>query len=138
MDFKKKLKIRLYMAICYIIIGVMLIAVNFAVDKNHEIVSSFGSAFIVIGIVRIVQYIRINKDEESIRRQKIAETDERNIMIWTQARSLTFAIYTMLAAVSIFVLYLLGMELQAQMIAYTLCAFVLIYLICYLILKRKY
>lgn len=70
--------------------------------------------------------------------REIAEKDERNIMLWTQARSWAFGIYTILAGGAIMVLYAIHMEFAGQIIAYALCALVFIYWVCYMILRRKY
>lgn len=138
MEFKKKLKARLYTAIVYTVIGIAFICVSIAGVVKNEFLSSFGAMFVVIGIARIIQYMRITRDEESIRKREVEETDERNVMIYTKARSLTFTIYIMLAAAAVVVLHLLNLRLAEQIVAYTLCGFVSIYWICYFIMSRKY
>ncbi len=136
MEFKKRLKIRLQTAIFYVVIGIILILAN--IVKHDEMMSTFGILFLVMGIARIVQYKRITKDEESIRRQEIIETDERNIALWTNARSQTFTVYIMLAAISIVVFYILKMYYIAKIIGLMLSAFILIYWICYYIISKRY
>lgn len=138
MKFKEKLKLRLCVAIVYILIGIALIAVSAAGIAQNETVSSFGAVFACMGIAKVVQYLRITKDESTIRSREIAETDERNIMIMTKARSLTFSIYIILSGIAMVVLYLLNLPFAAQIIAYAICAFALIYFICYHIISRRY
>lgn len=138
MTFKKKLKLRLCAAVGYIIIGAALMILSFTGAAENDMISAFGAMFAVAGIARIVQYARITKDESAIRAREIAETDERNIMIMTKARSLTFSIYIMLAGITMILLYLLNKAFAAQIIAYAICAFVFIYFICYHIISRKY
>lgn len=138
MEFKKKLKIRLSAAIGYIAIGIALAALSFTKVAENSMVSAFGAVFIICGLARVVQYIRITKDESTLRSREIAETDERNIMIMTKARSLTFSIYIMLSGFTMIVLYLLNIPFAAQIIAYSICAFTFIYFICYHIISRKY
>ncbi|MBQ8300712.1 MAG: hypothetical protein IJX57_01925, partial [Clostridia bacterium] len=75
---------------------------------------------------------------ESIRRQEIIENDERNIALWTNARSLAFAVYIMLAAMTIVIFYILKMYYIAKIIGLMLSAFVLIYWICYYIISKRY
>lgn len=138
MEFRKKLKVRLYTAIVYIIIGAVFIGLSFTRLGANEVISTFGAVFAVMGVARVVQYLRITKDEESIRQREIAETDERNVMIWTKARSLTFTVYSVAAGLAVIVLYLLNMVFVAQIVAYTVCAFLIVYWICYFIISRKY
>ena len=138
MDYRKKLKTRLYTAIGYVIIGIALIVISLLKISENEIISSFGAALAICGIVRIVQYVKIIKDEDNIHKHEVAEKDERNIMLAEKAGSLTFRIYLMLAGTSMIVLYLLQKILMVQMIAYNICALVLIYQICYRIISKKY
>lgn len=138
MDYRKKLNKRLGYAIGYIIIGVVLILLQFIGSVGNEISSSFGAAFLVCGAVRVIQYIRLISNKDKMEQREIAEKDERNIMLWEKARSWAFGIYVMLAGTAILVMYMLNMEFVGQIIAYTLCALVFIYWICYMIISRKY
>ena len=136
MDFRKKLNLRLYTAICILCIGIIMIITSFF--GADDMMSSLGLIFVVIGLARIIQYRRITKDEESLHRREVAETDERNVMLWTIARSLTFSVYVLVSAVAVIVLFLLDMDIYAQIISYSLFAFVGIYWLCYFIVSRKY
>ena len=120
MEFKKKLKVRLYTAIAYIIIGAVVIGLSFTRLGANEMISSVGAVFAVMGIARIIQYMRITKNEESIHQREVAETDERNVMIWTKARSLAFSIYILAAALAVVVLYLMNMNFAGKIVAYNL------------------
>ncbi|MGN0149795.1 MAG: hypothetical protein ACI4C7_06050 [Clostridia bacterium] len=136
MEFKKKLKVRLYTAILYAVIGIALIIIN--IFTPNEMLSSFGAVMLVIGIVRIVQYMRITKDEDSIHSREVAETDERNVMIWTRARSMAFSVYIMISAMAVIVLYLFKQDYIAQVVGIMLAGFVVIYWICYFFISKKY
>lgn len=135
MDFKKKLKIRLYTAIAVLIIGIAMIALGCI--KNREMLTSFGLMFFVIGIARIRQYKRITKDDESFRAREIAETDERNVKIWTQARAVAFSVYIFIAAIAVITLYAIDLDLYAKIISYSLLSFIVIYWLCYIFISKK-
>ena len=137
MDFKKKLKSRLNIAIIYIALGVMMIAGTFMVKTDNDFISSFGLAIIVMGIVRIRNYFMITKNEDTIRKQEIIETDERNIAIQNKAKSATFSIYTLLLATSVIILSLFNMHEIAKWIAYAVFLLVAIHWICYWIYQKK-
>ena len=132
MKFKNKLKMRLGIAIFYVIIGVLLVVLTSIGIIKNEAMLVFGTAFGACGLVMIVKNIRIFKSTENFIEKEIAEKDERNIMIWTKARSLTFSVY------AVIVLYTVNMEYAAQVIAYNLCGVLVIYWICYFIIRNKY
>ncbi len=137
MNFKKKLKTRLYISIIYIALGIMMIAGTFIIETDNSFISSFGFALTVMGIARIRNYFIITRNEETIRKQQIAETDERNISIMHRAKSSAFSVYTLLSGSAVIVLSLCGMHEAAKWISYSVLLLVLIYWICYLIYSRK-
>lgn len=138
MDFNKKMKIRKNIAFVYILIGVGMIILNVTGILTNDIMSSFGLMLFVIGIARMVQYKRITADSESLNARRIAENDERNVMLWTKARSLATSVYLLLLAVMVIVLYIINMQTEAQIVSYCMLAFVVIYWICYFIVSKKY
>ena len=137
MDFKKKLKLRLNVAITYIVLGVILIVGTFITKTENEFISSFGFAMIIMGFVRIRNYRMITKDEGTIRKQQIMETDERNISIIHKAKSTAFAIYIFILGIAVIVLSFIGMHEAAKWVAYPACLLVVIYWICYWIIRKK-
>lgn len=137
MDYKKKLKSRLYIAITYIALGIMMIAGTFVTKTDNDFISAFGFAMVVMGIVRIRNYFIITKNEETIRKQGIAETDERNLSIQSKAKSATFSIYTMLSGAAVIVLSFLELHEEAKWISYSVLLLVAIYWICYLVYQKK-
>lgn len=136
MDFAKKLKIRLYTAITFIFTGILFIVTGVIV--SNEMPSSLGLMFCVIGIARIRQYFVINKNEESFNKRKVAETDERNVMIWTKARALAFSIYIVISCLGVILLYLFNLSKYGIVLALNLWVLTVIYWICYFITKRKF
>ncbi len=137
MDFKEKLKKRLYLGIAYIVIGVIMIICYNLLDNVNTFISSFGFALIMCGIVRVRNYFIITKSEERIRRQQIAETDERNIAISNKAKSWAFGIYLMGACILVIALQFTNLDYLSTVIAFSICALVLLYWISYHIIKRK-
>ena len=138
MEFKKKLKTRLYIAITYIVLGTIMIAAGFVANINNDFISCFGFALVVMGIARIRNYYIITKSEESIKKQQIAETDERNISIIHKARSTTFSIYLLLLCTAVIVLSFLSIHDIARYISLCALLLVIIYWICYLIYQKKF
>lgn len=137
MEFKKKLRTRLYFAIGYITLGLLLIAGGFIMQTDNDFVSSFGFMMIVMGLVRIRNYKIITKDEQTIQKQYIAETDERNLSIINRARSITFIIYLFLSGLAVIVLSFASMHEVARWIAFSMCLLVVIYWIAYFVIRKK-
>lgn len=88
MDYKRKLKSRLYIAFVYIVIGTIMILGSFITKTENDFISSFGFAVVIMGVVRIRNYFVITRNEDSISKQEIAETDERNLFIIQKAKAL--------------------------------------------------
>ena len=137
MDYKKKLRSRLNIAITYIVLGVMFIVGTFITKTENDFISTFGFMMILMGLVRIRNYRMITKDEDTIRKQEIIETDERNISIIHKAKSTAFSIYILLLGTAVIVLSLFNMHEVARWIACSVCLIVVIYWICYFIYQKK-
>ena len=137
MDFKKKLKIRLFVAISYLILGIAMIVVFNVIKTDNSFFSSFGFALTVIGIARIRNYFLITKDEETITKVQIAENDERNISIANKAKSVAFLAYILVVCTSITILYALNKTQLAFILSGTVCFLLLVYWISYWIISKK-
>ena len=135
MDYKKKLKIRLNTAIIMISAGIVFTVSSIFADS--EMASTFGAVFLVMGIARVVQYKRLLNDPEEMRRREIIETDERNVMLWTKARSLTFVVYIIALGIAVIVLQLMEMSQAANIVSFCMMGFIVIYWICYFIIVKK-
>ena len=137
MDYKKKLKTRLYLAFAYIFLGILMILSAFAVKIDHDFLSSFGLAMILLGLVRIRNYRLITKNEDTIRKQQIIETDERNISIIHKAKSAAFSIYILVLGVTVIGLSLLRLHEAAKWLSYSVCFLLVLYWSCYWVYQKK-
>ncbi len=137
MDYKKKLKMRLFFGIGYIVLGLALILTFCFIATESDYLSSFGFALIVVGAVRVRNYFLINKNEETLKKHEIAETDERNIAIANKAKSIAFIIYIIAMGISIIVLQILHKSELASVLSGTMCFLILVYWISYFIIRKK-
>ena len=137
MDFKKKMKQRLYIAISYIILGLALLTADYFRYENYFFFS-FGVALLVMGVMRIIRYRKITKDDQSIRKQELMETDERFRMISERAKSWVFSFTIMVSGTLVIVLSLLGYHEQALPFAWFVCGMTVLYWIFWNILRKKY
>lgn len=137
MDYKKKLKTRLHIAIAYIVLGIGMIVYSFIDKTPNDFVSTFGIIITVMGLVRIRNYILLAKNEERSKKQQIKETDERNLLISLKARSTAFSIYFLLLGIAVIALSFLGLNEAAKWLSYGVLLLVIIHYICYFIYRKK-
>ena len=137
MDYKKKLKQRLYYGVICIVLGAIMIIGVTATKSENEYISAFGFALAMVGVARIVQYLKITKNEDSIKKQKINETDERNISIIHKAKSATFSIYLLISSTVVIITALFDMPDVAKWFGYSQFVLVIVYWICYFIYQKK-
>ena len=137
MDFKKKLKIRLFFAIGYIVLGLAMIVVFNIINTDNNFLSSCGFALMVIGIAKVRNYFLITKNPETLKKQQIAENDERNIAIANKAKSISFIIYIILVCIAVVVLNLLNQTELATILSGSVCVLIVIYWISYWIISKK-
>ena len=137
MDFKKKLKTRLYVAIIYIALGILMIAGVFLSKSDNDFISALGFAVAMVGVARIIQYLKITKNEDSIKKQKINEPDERNLSIIQKAKSATFSIYLLFSCTVVIITSLFDMPDVANWFGYSQFVLVIIYWIAYWVIRKK-
>lgn len=138
MDYTKILRKRLYWAVSYLALGIILNITAFVTASENEFLSVFGSALLVMGIVRIVRHVRLVRSDAAVKKQEIAETDERNIMLAEKARSWAYSLTITIAGAAVIVLSLLGYQEQVLPLAWLVCGMTLLYWICWIIIRKKY
>ena len=138
MEFKKKLKQRLYIALSYIAIGIALIAADVLNHFENTFIFSFGVTMLVMGVIRLIRHRKITKDDASIRKQELSEIDERIRMISERAKSWAFSFSLLVCGIVVIVLSLMGYHDQAQPFTWYICGMVVLYWIFWFILGKKY
>ena len=128
---------RIISCIVYIIFGVVLMVLGIL-----EIVDSFwsgmGGALMAVGVVRAIHIFRYSKDASYREQKEIEEKDERNCFIRNKAWAWAGYLFVLIAAISTIVLKLLGQDLLSVAAGFAVCILVLLYWVCYLVLKKKY
>lgn len=137
MDFKKKLKIRLYTNLIYLLLGTLFIGLFLSGVSENTFLFTLGFALDVIALLGLLRHARITKDEAATRRQEIAEGDERNIAIINRAKSTAFGLYALGAATVTIALELSGRSMMATAVALNLCALVILYRACWWFYRRR-
>ena len=138
MEYKKKLKQRLFVNLTWAVFGVGMILYWFFSGKNNTYPLSLGIAFIIMGIIRLIQYDHLIHDEKALKEREISEKDERNKMMSERAKSWAFSLSLFLSGNIVIILSLLGKHKAALPFAWYLCGMTVLYWICWNILRKKY
>ena len=128
---------RIISGIAYIIFGVVLLVLGI-LEMVDSFWSGMGGALIAVGVVRAVHILRYSKDAAYREQREIEGKDERNCFIRNKAWAWAGYLFVLIAAISTIVLKLLGQDLLSVAAGFAVCVLVLLYWICYLILKKKY
>ena len=137
MSYKEKIKVRKTLSWIYIALGIVMIAVFFLVKMENSFLSSFGFALFVVGVANLRKYARMTKNEETLRKYEIAESDERIIQIIGKARGVAFALYVIIACVLSTVLHILEKTMLATFLGGSVCFLIFVYWIAYFIISKK-
>lgn len=138
MDFRKKLRYRIVASVIILIIGIVLNVLSAVNVLKSEFLGSLGFTFIFIGALRLINTYKSMTDEERCNKERIKETDERNLKIWGDARRFAFSVYVILVFIAVVVCEILGKSLIADVLSLSLCALFAVYLIFIVILSKKY
>lgn len=128
---------RVIMSIFWLILGGILIALGFT-GKIDEYWSGMGSALAVVGALQLLRLYRLNKNEAYREKMEIEISDERNQFIRNKAWAWAGYLFVMITAVSSILLRVFGQDLLSQAASGAVCLMLVLYWVCYLVLKKKY
>ena len=123
--------------IVLMVAGLALAGLGFA-EIVDEFWSGMGSALLVMGIIRLLRYYRLKKNDTYREKMETAQTDERNQFIRMKAWSWAGYLFIICSAVSVIVFKLLGNDLLSQASSWSVCLMLVLYWISYFVLKKKY
>ena len=138
MEFSKKMKQRKIIALSYMVLGLVLILTDPARGADNSFYTAFGIALALMGILRIFQYRKITRNKQTMRKQEVAESDERTRMIAERARSWAFSLSVTGSGIVVIVLNLLGRHEEALPFAWYVCGMVVLYWVSFFMIRKKY
>lgn len=128
---------RIVASIINIILGVALMVLGM-LDVMDSFWSGMGGALIAVGVVRLIHILRYRSNEAYRESMEIETKDERNQFIRNKAWAWAGYLFVLIAAISTIVLKWLGQDLLSIAASFVVCILMLLYWICYLVLKKKY
>lgn len=128
---------RFALSIFWVVLGTILFVLSLY-EKLDSVYSGFGGGLIGVGIMQIVKNIRYRTDPEYKEKTDTENHDERNRFLSMKAWSWTGYICVIGMGMAVIVLTVIGQTLYSQIAAFYVCIMLLVYLVVYMILKRKY
>ena len=128
---------RMIAYIIYIIFGAVLMVLG-VLEVVDSFWSGMGGALIAMGAVRVVQFLRYKKDESYREKWDVETQDERNLFIRNKAWAWAGYLFVLIAAICTIGFKVLGQDLLSMAAGFAVSILVLLYWICYLVLKKKY
>lgn len=130
---KKKIT---YMTIIALV-GASFIVAAVLSDKNASLMG-VGVGMAAVALLKIVQYLRIMRDPEKIRKIEIAQTEERLVFLANKAAAMTFYGIMIAEYIAMLVCMFIGRESLATTLSFIVCAELLLYLVIHIVLNKKY
>ena len=119
------------------ILGVVLLVLGIT-GIVDEFWSGMGSGFVAVSILRLVRMYRFCKNEAYREKVETDATDERHSFIRTKAWAWAGYLFILIAGVSVIALRLAGLNIWSLAASYAVCLLMLLYWICYFVLRKKY
>lgn len=105
---------------------------------GSETLYSFGIAMILMGMLRTMKQVRYHKDKTYQEQMDIERQDERNKFLSMKAWSWSGYLFVVGAGFVTIAGMLLKQTLVMQVASWCVCIMVLLYWICYIVLRKKY
>lgn len=136
MKHNKMMKISLLVSLIFSIVGVALILSDKFVWKDMEL-APLGVGLICGALINVPNAVKALKSEKACKEHEIRVKDERNLQIHQKA--IVFATTIMLFVLSVMVLVFafLNLHLVYQLLACILFGYLAIYVVCYIVLRKR-
>ena len=130
------------LSIIYIVLGAALFVASQVADLGDstlaQILPGMGGALIAIGLIRLYRGIRLAKDKAYRENFEVETHDERNQWLRMKAWSWAGYLFVMIAACGTLVFAFIDKKELMMAASYSVCIILLLYWICYLIVRKKY
>ena len=123
--------------IVLLIAGLVLTGLGLA-EIVDEFWSGMGSALLVIGIIRLLRYYRLKKNDAYREKMETAVTDERNQFIRMKAWSWAGYLFIIVTALGTIIFRILGQDLLSQVASGAVCLMLVLYWVSFFVLRKKY
>ena len=119
------------------VVGAVLIALSFA-SVVDEFWNGMGSGLAVVGIIQVLRFYRLQKNEAYREKVEIELADERNLFIRDRAWAWSGYLFIMVTAVLVIIFKIIGQDMLSLAASFAVCFMLVLYWGSYMILKKKY
>ena len=131
------MKRNLYLSIFWIILGAVLIVCG-AAGIVEEYWSGMGGAFVFVGILQVLRFVRLNRNEAYREKIETESKDERNCFLSGKAWAWAGYLFVIIAALASIGLRMAGKNELSLMASGGVCLILVLYWGSYFFLRRKY
>ena len=128
---------RIGAVIVYLILGSILIALGIT-GVVDEFWCGMGTSLVLMGVLYLIHFFRLRKDEHYREREETERNDERNRFLRNKAWAWAGYLFVLVAAVCALVFRVMGQELLSVAAGFAVALIVLLYWISYVILRKRY
>ncbi|NGP46816.1 hypothetical protein G4V62_18405 [Bacillaceae bacterium SIJ1] len=114
--------------------------ISFAIMSTGEkdMFLGVGGGMIGVAVVRLLQGVKMKKDQEYAKKMEVNQTDERNQFVATTSRAKAFEYSLLIEGVIVIISLITGNPMLAQTIGLLICVQVIVYFIVYFANNKKY
>ena len=116
----------------------LILTVLCCVKNLNNYWSGMGSALLVIGVLRLLRGYRLSNSDTYREQREVAQTDERFHFIRNKAWAWAGYLFIIICALSTIIFKLLGKDLICTIIGGIVCLMLVLFWVCFFILKKKY
>ena len=131
------LKRQIMWFVMLLVAGIMIIVLSFIRQSETTTVSSFGVGLCTVSTFKLVQFYRLSKNPEFMKKYKIAQNEERYIYIAHKSGYFTYFVSIMAQFLAIFMLIILDKEVYAMYLSMIMAGQVFVYLISYYVFSKR-
>lgn len=128
---------RIYMSVFWVALGGVLVALGLT-QQIEEFWGGMGFALVIIGLLQIVRFVRYQRNADYREKVDVENKDERNRFLANKAWAWAGYWFVLICAVGTIVFKLLGREDLMMFSSGVVCLMLVLYWVCYAVLKRKY
>lgn len=121
------------------IISLIILAINHKIISEELLsyVSGFSSAIITVGLITLIKYTRIMKNQEMIKKLENANSDERLKVINNSSMAISFRISIIVEAIISIICFICNKMEISKYLGFAICFQLVLYLATYFIISKK-
>lgn len=128
---------KMIVSIMWIIIGLTLIVLSFMEIVDSSFCAGLGGGWIAVGVMQLYRNKKYHSDENYKEKIDIEASDERNRYIRMKAWSWAGYLFVIISGIGSIILHVIGQETYGQILSYSLCLILVLYVVAYIILQKK-